>query len=439
MSMSRVRDTLVRDARTRATFVRGTTRRSEWGHNHCTVGPYQCRCTRFVRDDSFVSAIRMDQVSELANIRIRTGTVADYERIGRLHASVYGVPRSGTHMDWLYDQNPAGRCRLWVAEDAHSGEIVSTRPVFPWRVRIAGRDVLAAQAGDAMTDPRYRNRGVFGALVRTAWSALREEGIPFVFSFSNPGSLAVYRKIAAEGGTTSAGNLLSFRRLTYPLSIRALVDRVPTLHKAAALERVARRLLRRRLRPLAGYTAERVSRFDEEVDRLWERVADRYGVMTVRTHTHLNWRYLRAPSGPFDAILLRHEGRPVAYIIFEAGSDGHAAIADLFAPPDGAIIAELLKACLGALLDRAAVAVSVHAAEGSPFSAALRRFGFVPRADRAPFAVHALRECADAETALQADRWLLWYGDRDVERVAVSRAPSVLMPDVPQTDVVRAG
>lgn len=113
-----------------------------------------------------------DLGSDLDHYEIREGNAVDFPQIARLAEAVYGVRRSVDSVRWLYQANPSGPCKLWLAEDHSTKEIVALRPVFPWRSRIRGCDVLVGQAGDAMTHPAFRGRGLFSDLVRASWSEL---------------------------------------------------------------------------------------------------------------------------------------------------------------------------------------------------------------------------------------------------------------------------
>src|SRR3989304_4719169 len=95
--------------------------------------------------------------------RIRTGTAADYGVISDLLVSVYGQGsgKSADAIRWLYEENPAGLCLLWLAEEEATGRIVSVNPMFPWRISVGGREVLTAQAGDAATHPDFQGKGIW--------------------------------------------------------------------------------------------------------------------------------------------------------------------------------------------------------------------------------------------------------------------------------------
>ena len=352
--------------------------------------------------------------------KIRRGDASDYEGTRHLWETVHGVPRSPESIHWLYEANPAGPCQLWVAEEMGTGRIVATRPVFPWRVRVGHREVLVAQAGDAMTHPEFRRRGVFTSLVQVVWSELRDQGVPFSFSFSNAGALSVYRKTAVgQGFRAGTHEVLWFRRLVYPLSWRLILGRTPAIAGLISGLDLPRRVFpRRRLTLPKHLSVFRVDRFDREFDDLWIRTAQQYGVLAVRDSRYLNWRFMDPPTGAFQVLGLRTQGELVGYIAFEVDAQGNGWIADLFGLPNPEIVAALLRASLGAMLEMGCATASILVATDNPFVRVIRDVGFFQRADRFPMAVHVYRDGVDAETALDARRWWAWYGDRDVERLA---------------------
>jgi GNAT superfamily N-acetyltransferase len=340
-----------------------------------------------------------------AAVLVRPGGPEDHEAIRGLVEAVYGVPRSPESFHWLYAANPAGPAELWVAEDPATGRIVGCRPLFPWRVRAGGRVLAVRQAGDAMTHPDFRGRGIFSALVVRAWTHLRDQGIPFAFSFSQPGSLSVYRKTSVGEGTGTR-ETLHFRRLAYPLSL-------PVLGGAT------RALQRRRLRLTGDLSVFEVHRFGEEFDALADASTAGPGtVATVRDARYLNWRFIDAPGGPFEVVGVRRRGALAGAVAFEVDAGGRGFIVDLVAPPAPDSVDALLRATLLAMLERGCRRVSIWAAEETRAYHWVRRFGFVPREGPFPMAVHVYHPGPDAQAALDGARWWAWYGDRDVERAA---------------------
>jgi GNAT superfamily N-acetyltransferase len=60
--------------------------------------------------------------------------------------------------------------------------------VFPMRLLVEGKQVLAAQSGDTMTHPDHRGKGLFIELAKRTYALAKDEGIAFVFGFPNANS-----------------------------------------------------------------------------------------------------------------------------------------------------------------------------------------------------------------------------------------------------------
>ena len=359
-----------------------------------------------------------------ASFAVRRGTGRDFPDVARLSHAVYGVNRSLDSIRWLYEKNPSGACQFWLAQDSRTDDVVALRPIFPWRVHVAGRDVLAAQAGDAMTHPAHRGRGLFTSLVETAWADLQRRQVPFGFSFSNPGSLSVYRKITVGTGPRAGTHVvLRFRRMVYPLSLELVRARLTVPQVLVSnLDLVYRTTCRWRWAPSRHLSVFPITRFDDEFDGLWSRTADRFGVLTVRDCRYLNWRFVDSPSGRYQVIGLRKHGTLSGYVACETDGHGGGSIADLFGSPDPDVVTGLLAAALTAMLRAGCVKVSLWTPEQSPLFPVIRKFGFMPRGDSFPMAVHVYHDGEAADAALDGTKWLAWFGDRDVEAATPTAA-----------------
>lgn len=354
-----------------------------------------------------------------ADFAIRRGTADDLASVAELSHVVYGLHRSAESIRWLYQHNPAGPCAFWLSEDRLTRRTVALRPVFPWRLSVGGREIRAAQAGDAMTHPSYRGRGLFSALVRAAWSELRDDNVAFGFSFSNPGSLSVYRKIVVGRGPRAGTHVvLQFRRMVFPLSLRLARERfgAPAM-LVNGLDVAYRAFRRHRWMPAGHLSAFTVDRFGSEFDELWTRTSTKFGVLTVRDSRYLNWRFIDSPSGRYQVVGLRSRGALAGYVAFEIDSGGTGSIVDLFCTPDTAIVEALLSVSLSRMLAAGCLKASLWTAAESDLFAMVKKFGFIPRDDSFPMAVHVFQDGSDASVALDGRQWLAWFGDRDVEHL----------------------
>src|SRR5688572_21859404 len=81
----------------------------------------------------------------------------------RLWADNMSDPRIGSCLperySWLYERNPAGQPTTVIAINDTGGEAVGCGSVYPRRMQVAGREVLAAVPADFAVDRRHRIGG----------------------------------------------------------------------------------------------------------------------------------------------------------------------------------------------------------------------------------------------------------------------------------------
>ena len=346
-----------------------------------------------------------------------------------LHNLIYHRPRTEDEFLWLYHRNPRGPSTTWFAIDQEKGTTVGARPVFPWRMKILDAQVVVTQAGDALTHPDYRGLGIFTALVKAAWSELRQQAIPITYSFSVDGSLSVYRKVKiGPEPYTGCHEIGFFRRMVRPLQLHELLVRTFGRNVfSKCLSRASAVLLRlplaipacNRSRPLI---IKELRHFDRRFDVLWERASTPYKVLTVRDCTFLNWRYINTPSKR-HIVLSAEEGKEVlGFAVFEIGEsvegskEGH--LVEVFAIADPRVVRSLLTAVMKYCLKHNVSKISAWSLEGSDYARTLRRAGFIPRPDRLSFAVHIHADTPYAHVLLDSKNWFVTLGDRDLETVS---------------------
>lgn len=116
-----------------------------------------------------------------------------YDHLIRLYRRCFGLRVDRAALQAKYDTSIFGASHIGhLALDAE-GSPAAYYGVFPIRAAVNGRQLLAAQSGDTMTDPDHQRRGLFVTLARKTYELAREEGIQFVFGFPNESSLPGFR------------------------------------------------------------------------------------------------------------------------------------------------------------------------------------------------------------------------------------------------------
>lgn len=201
------------------------------------------------------------------------------------------APRAVEHFHWKYREDPFGNehISLTFIDDQLAGHYSGY--VVPFRAY--GKDLLAHQIGDTMTDVAVRHigRGPTSILGRTAldfYARFCEGKIAFNYGFN-------------------VGNIQK-------ISLRFLrSDRVePVTYRVAPLPKP----IRRAERWMRGYQLELVERATPELDAFFERVANDYRFLVCRNAAYVHWRYLAAPDVKYAVVAIRKWRHLVGWIVF---------------------------------------------------------------------------------------------------------------------------
>ena len=201
------------------------------------------------------------------------------------------APRRIEHFRWKYRENPFGneRISLTFVDEALAGHYSGY--VVPFHAY--GRDVLAHQIGDTMTDVAVRHigRGPTSILGRTAldfYARFCEGQIAFNYGF-NVGNI---QKISLRFLRSDRVEPVTYRVAPPP----------PPIRKAE--------------RWIRGYQLELVRRTTPEWDDLFRRVASEYRFLVRRDARYVSWRYLECPDVDYAIVAIRKWRHLVGWIAF---------------------------------------------------------------------------------------------------------------------------
>jgi hypothetical protein len=210
-----------------------------------------------------------------------------------LFTRCFHTARTLEHFRWKYLQNPYGNAHISLTFDG-DGALVGQYCGYLVPFVEGGRDLLAHQIGDTMTDPAVRHvgRGPTSILGRTAahfYETFCEGQIAFNYGYN-------------------VGNIQRF-------SIRFLrsdrVEPVSFWRRQMPIQRIARAG-----RWVRGYQLELVLDAGEEFDRFYRRVLPWYPFLVRRDARYLRWRYLECPEPGAFIVAIRKWRRLVGWSAF---------------------------------------------------------------------------------------------------------------------------
>lgn len=323
---------------------------------------------------------------------------------------------------WRYDESPHGPSVSWLARPAGSPG-VSGYACTPRRVIVSGDDSTLApvgQTGDVMTDPDWRQRGLFSALDRAAVAEAGERGFALAFGLPNRKSAPIFEALGWEVVGSVRPWTCVLRADPAASAARSTDGRLAALTTPWAAYRGA--AARRRLASgAAGIRAEPLQgEFPADVLEVARSVEPRFRWMGRRDAEWLTWRFLRSPSRLHRVQLLRSaDGALEGYVVVQQPRPGEGVgyLVDLLARSDAGVDSGL-AAGLDALARAGASVAQATAIDGSWWRTQLERAGFRP--PRAEKVLSIILYPLSADHALVAAarepaRWYFTDGDRDDE------------------------
>lgn len=303
---------------------------------------------------------------------------------------------------WLYERNPFGPARAWIACEKH-GEAIGMAAIFPRCMHRDGKIVLGCVLGDLCISPQYRSVGPALQLQRACLACARSGEFAVAFDFPSTTMLSIYEHL----GLRPIGNSVRFAKKLRVDSKIANVVRVPALARpiAAAMNFALALSDRKSTGRTELELRLETSPCNAEYSTLAKQVGSSLGICTVRSAEYLNWRYQQHPHRKYEFLTARRSNELLTYCAFTV-SDGDATIAELFGNMESEVVVSLLRELARMLRSRGVATISMPVLSSDPRTALLRRLGFWGR-EAVPVMAFA------GESSLSSAQMFLMHGDRE--------------------------
>lgn len=223
------------------------------------------------------------------DIEIRPYQEGDIEGILDLFNRVFGEGDPGYHersrklWTWEFEDNPAGNQIVLGIEPG--GRIIAQYACLPARTHLRGKNVCSGQGIDSVVSAEYR-RGLKreGAFLKVARYYFEHYGVPAInaFGYGFPNKKA-YR--------------LGVRMLNYIPVAAPVITLCRNLTNGTDDSDVGRGAA-------PDDNIVTITRFDERMDRFWERLEPDLPMAIRRDSTYLNWRYADCPTSEYSIFAL---------------------------------------------------------------------------------------------------------------------------------------
>src|SRR5687767_8060143 len=131
----------------------------------------------------------------LSDYRIEVFTKHKFLLMKELFQSAYGINIDEKFFLKKYNTDPLGHPVIgFIAMHIPTNSPAAYYGVFPVKVLINGKDVLAAQSGDTMTHKSHQKKGLFVLLAKMTFEECSKKGIEIVFGLPNENSYHGFTK-----------------------------------------------------------------------------------------------------------------------------------------------------------------------------------------------------------------------------------------------------
>jgi GNAT superfamily N-acetyltransferase len=316
---------------------------------------------------------------------------------------------SGPRFAWLYEKNPHGPARAWVAIEKDTGKGLAAAATFPRRLWVDGTVQRCCVLGDFCVDPQYRSLGLALQMQRACLEYVNSASCVFGYDFPSAQMMAIYQRLQIAPASEMvrwAKPLRAERKLgemlKYPVLTRGLSLVLNTLLEwRDAATSVPRN---------GWIISEQGGEYGEEFTALARLVGSRAGICTDRSADYLNWRYGKHPLRRYEMLTARRNGALTGYVIFSQSSED-AAVVDWFGLNDTSMWAVLVTELVALLRGRGIITLSASTQASHPLVPLLTKLGFRAR-ESCPVVVYASRNGEQSADNI-ASHWMLTDGDRE--------------------------
>ena len=315
---------------------------------------------------------------------------------------------------WIHKKNPAGEGLIRLAEA--NGRIVAHHMMVPIKYKINGQISLCGLGTEAMTHPDYRRRGLWKSTTEALLSdsvdmAISAIGTPNKLSHAAWSKVDGFFKVSTTKVMVKPLNWKNFIRLKIK---NKLLSRFLATGAALVFDKIFFRT--HKAPEIDGLAINRITSFDERFDRLWDRVPDRYPIMTVRNKDYLNWRY-NTPGMEYS-IYAAEEGSEVrGYLVLSDRLLRGARVsyvADMIAESEAVmhcLVSKAVEECHQSGIDF----ISYSLIANKAYHRALRKNGFLfyPLMRDSYLGIYSNSKKVSQSYLQNPKNWLFQHGDTD--------------------------
>jgi GNAT superfamily N-acetyltransferase len=314
---------------------------------------------------------------------------------------------------WLTERNPFREGRTPYYLLTHGGQVVGMHGHMPLRFSLRGRQMTGYLAHDDLLAKAYRGKGLGKVLLR----GVAEQTTDFAGAlwFNEPN-----RHLYLKAGWLPVPDFYPYFKILDPAPF--IRQRVGGRISRTTLSLLARSALRVGELALRARIPRRIAiipmmHFDERFDEFFSRVSPAFGLMVVRDHWYLNWKFVERPFSNYRRYAaFNNQDTLCGYAVIKRAKTGdrlRGQILDILADPrEPEAFEGLLNQCLQDF-KRSGVDCAEIMCTYPPFIRQLRRAGFLRARTPEPFMACKWEQQFERSFVSSIGNWYLTFGDAD--------------------------
>lgn len=246
---------------------------------------------------------------------IRKYNKGDEIGIISLFNEVFDATREKDYWDWQFMDNPIAEPIIVVADD--NSKIVGQCTLLPTNIWMNNEGVLAGQSIDTMISKDYRGKGIYKEMAEKSYKLGVENGIKVRIGF--PSEMAIKGLLDNMGGTLVTNiplfmniyRLDKFLKVIVKSEILSKILGVPGLLIVKLINR------EKRIKINQDYIFKDINEFNEDFDKLWDKIKLDSEIMSIRDSGFLNWRIKNHPNNNYKTIGAYLDDELAGYIVLK--------------------------------------------------------------------------------------------------------------------------
>jgi hypothetical protein len=169
--------------------------------------------------------------------------------------------------------------------------------------------------GDLAVHPDYRGIGVWRSMV-DVWTD--NKWSPLVVGYSNSSTPVIVNRVKARKSLMLPSPVKHYCRIKNIdefLKVKETSDYTINKLGYQGLSAITKILNLGKRKTYDGYSISSITRFDDRINDLWDRVKEDYDLVVERKKTYLNWRYCDPRGGSYKVRLVEKGDRILGYYV----------------------------------------------------------------------------------------------------------------------------